>query len=240
MARPADLEAAFVRDVLAHPEYPGPRLIYADWLEDRGQPQDMARSEFLRTEVELEGLPAIDARRARLKDRLRALRAEVDTAWFTALARSEIENCPGLCASRCPKRWDRLPSSDGDTVRFCNVCQDSVYFCHNLGVALHHVAQGHCITVDLAVARKEGIAPGILRSLTTGQGLTANVRKIPDAIKEGDLAPHGQATGYLPPRTNWGARRGRKRSPTEGSEDLVRGGRPRQRERHRRRMKRPR
>jgi uncharacterized protein (TIGR02996 family) len=39
------MQDAFVRDVAANPEDDAPRLIFADWLEDNGDPD---RAEFVR------------------------------------------------------------------------------------------------------------------------------------------------------------------------------------------------
>src|SRR5207248_1699698 len=43
-------DAAFLRLILADPEADGPRLAYADWLEEHG---DAARAEFIRVQCEL-------------------------------------------------------------------------------------------------------------------------------------------------------------------------------------------
>lgn len=48
-----DLGACLLRHVLEAPGDDVPRLVYADWLEDNGQPE---RSEFIRVQVELEKL----------------------------------------------------------------------------------------------------------------------------------------------------------------------------------------
>jgi uncharacterized protein (TIGR02996 family) len=44
----ADAEAAFLDDILDHPDDDTPRLVYADWLSDRGERDDEARAEFIR------------------------------------------------------------------------------------------------------------------------------------------------------------------------------------------------
>ena len=41
-------ESAFIRSILAEPDADGPRLVYADWLEERGE---TARSEFIRVQI---------------------------------------------------------------------------------------------------------------------------------------------------------------------------------------------
>src|SRR5947208_16258633 len=47
-------DAAFERAVLESPDDDGPRLVYADWLDEQGDP----RGEFIRTQVESEHCPA--------------------------------------------------------------------------------------------------------------------------------------------------------------------------------------
>lgn len=47
-------EAAFIADILAHPEDDTPRVIYADWLDDQ-QSEPSPRAEFIRVQCELAG-----------------------------------------------------------------------------------------------------------------------------------------------------------------------------------------
>src|SRR5438874_7243327 len=60
---PAD--AAFLRAIRAAPDDDLPRLIYADYLDERGDP----RGEFIRLQIERPRLPRSDPRRAELKAR---------------------------------------------------------------------------------------------------------------------------------------------------------------------------
>ncbi len=76
------IEDAFVAAVLADPADDAPRLVYADWLEERGDP----RAEFLRVEWELLKLPPGDARVPALRTRLEELHRGLDPDWV-ALAR---------------------------------------------------------------------------------------------------------------------------------------------------------
>jgi uncharacterized protein (TIGR02996 family) len=46
-------DADLVQGVLDSPEDDAPRLVYADWLEDRGDPDSLARAEFIRVQIEL-------------------------------------------------------------------------------------------------------------------------------------------------------------------------------------------
>src|SRR5262249_23287556 len=43
-----------------------PRLVYADWLEERGDPESTARAAFIRAQCELARLSPKDPRRKRL------------------------------------------------------------------------------------------------------------------------------------------------------------------------------
>jgi len=53
----------FLRASIAEPDDDLPRLIYADWLDERGDPD---RAQIIRTQIELARLPAGPRRRAPL------------------------------------------------------------------------------------------------------------------------------------------------------------------------------
>ena len=68
---PADLyarphAAAFLRDVIENPDDDAPRLIFADWLEDHGDPE---RAEFIRLQIEGEKLSAYSLRSRQIRVR---------------------------------------------------------------------------------------------------------------------------------------------------------------------------
>jgi uncharacterized protein (TIGR02996 family) len=48
------IEQAFLADILEHPDDDAVRLVFADWLQDNGDPD---RAEFIRVQCECEGLP---------------------------------------------------------------------------------------------------------------------------------------------------------------------------------------
>ncbi len=62
-------ERAFLSEIKERPDEDPPRLIFADWLEDRGQPGDAARAEFIRIQCAL-------ADRNMPSDRRKALEAQ--------------------------------------------------------------------------------------------------------------------------------------------------------------------
>ena len=55
---------AFLRMIADQPDDDGPRLVYADWLEERG---DTARAEFIRVQIEAERWPEYSPRRMELE-----------------------------------------------------------------------------------------------------------------------------------------------------------------------------
>ena len=74
-------EAAFLDRVCADPDDDAPRLIFADWLEEHGDP----RGEFIRVQVALARLQAGDPRRDTLVDREAALLARFHAPWSDPL-----------------------------------------------------------------------------------------------------------------------------------------------------------
>src|SRR5262245_39478643 len=69
---------AFLRAILESPDDDTPRLIYADWPEDRGRPE---RAEFIRVQCALARLPEDDARLPGLEARERELLEEHEEEW---------------------------------------------------------------------------------------------------------------------------------------------------------------
>ena len=74
-------EAAFLRAVVAAPRDEGIRLVFADWLEERGDPL----GEFLRTRCRLAKLPLGDGDRKGLEERERVLWTEHGFTWRASL-----------------------------------------------------------------------------------------------------------------------------------------------------------
>ncbi len=72
--------SALLKSVLASPDDDLPRLVYADWLDEHGDP---ARAEFIRTQIELAKLPDHDPRSRHLEDREHELLNEHEPGWFS-------------------------------------------------------------------------------------------------------------------------------------------------------------
>lgn len=155
-------EDAFLRKLLDSPADDVVRLVYADWLDERG---DTAKAEFLRLETET---GQRKQRRKQVAKRLQELAADLNTKWLAVVSKLQIENCP-VGGTRvefpwqegrekptylCPKRWEQLQPTRENGVRFCENCQENVYYCDTIQVGRDHVEQGHCVVVDLGVIRK--------------------------------------------------------------------------------------
>lgn len=53
-----DDRAAFMRTICENPHDDTPRLIFADWLEEQGDLESLARAEFIRAQIEISRLPS--------------------------------------------------------------------------------------------------------------------------------------------------------------------------------------
>src|SRR5689334_2391543 len=73
---------AFLQAILEAPEDDTPRLIYADWLEDHGEPE---RAEFIRVQIELARLSPHDRRRLVLGRREQELLQSHAARWLPSL-----------------------------------------------------------------------------------------------------------------------------------------------------------
>jgi uncharacterized protein (TIGR02996 family) len=91
-------ELSLLRSVIADPQSDSLRLVYADYLEERGDP----RADFIRLQCELAALPTCDARRYSLEPRVQALLTQYRTAWerpFLELGACECEFTRGFVES---------------------------------------------------------------------------------------------------------------------------------------------
>jgi uncharacterized protein (TIGR02996 family) len=145
-------EAAFLQAILAEPGDTALRLIYADWLEERGDNESCRRAEYLRVECELDGLPPRDRRRRRLRDRLRQLRDDVGDDWWRALDCAAVEYCVEF-EYRCPQRWDSLTPTTDAAVRHCEECRRDVHYCGSAREAHRLAEAGECVAIDSRLAR---------------------------------------------------------------------------------------
>jgi uncharacterized protein (TIGR02996 family) len=75
-------DEAFLHAICVDPGDPAPRLVYADWLEERGDPDSLSRAEYLRVACSLDRLPSTDRTRRKLRNLLLQLRKLVGDSWW--------------------------------------------------------------------------------------------------------------------------------------------------------------
>src|SRR5215218_9211252 len=76
-------EPALLRAIREAPADDGPRLIYADWLDEHGQPD---RAEFIRLQCAVDRLPDGDRRLTGVRDRERLLADDNAARWAAEIA----------------------------------------------------------------------------------------------------------------------------------------------------------
>jgi uncharacterized protein (TIGR02996 family) len=91
-------DEAFIRAIVDNPGDDAPRLIYADWLDERGDP----RGEYLRAEVEW----AKD-RSAQSMDLPRKTNASIDSVWLARVSRPPL----GVCCDHIRLQSEHPPST---------------------------------------------------------------------------------------------------------------------------------
>jgi uncharacterized protein (TIGR02996 family) len=140
-------EIVFIRAILAAPGDHTPRLVYADWLDERGESDAGFRAEYLRTECQLDSLPSKDSRRRRLQARLLELRKLVGDDWWQQLDWAKVEYCVEF-EYACPQRWDTLSPTDDPAVRHCADCKRNVHYCRSSREAHWLADAGECVAID--------------------------------------------------------------------------------------------
>jgi uncharacterized protein (TIGR02996 family) len=159
-------EDGLILAILADPRDVARRLVYADWLEERGDADSARRAEYLRLECELDALTAHDRNRERLQTRLRQLRQSVGDDWWRLLDWADVEYCVQF-EYRCPQRWDTLQPTDDPAVRHCRDCRQAVYYCRSVAEAQQRADRGECVAID---SRQFRLPLGLLRtSLEAGR-----------------------------------------------------------------------
>lgn len=149
-----DVEARFLDMLRAAPEDDGTRLVYADWLEARG---DVGRAEFLRTVCKL-AAPTVNPKKVpALRERLMRLSTASEARWRALVARPELDGCAIEFRFKCPMKWSALARTDDPAVRHCAACDRDVHFCASVGEIRQHAAERHCVAFDPALRRNEVI-----------------------------------------------------------------------------------
>src|SRR5688572_9295030 len=98
-------ESALLQTIVENPDDDAPRLVYADWLDEHGQPE---RAEFIRVQCAAAQLPAGNPQRAELTKREQAILRDCLPVWKRELAGSdsiEWQFCRGLVSGVVVRSW---------------------------------------------------------------------------------------------------------------------------------------
>jgi uncharacterized protein (TIGR02996 family) len=172
-------EAAFLRAIAASPTDNTTRLVYADWLDERGDALSTVKANYLRTDVRLSELADDDRARDPLISRLKVLATGPPTNWKTAVARVPLENCQLRWSFVCPMKWEQLAETDDPRTRVCGACRKEVRYCDRIDEAQAVVVRGGCVAVDLRVPRwPADLTPPRLMGMI-GVGPTPSIVKAP-------------------------------------------------------------
>jgi uncharacterized protein (TIGR02996 family) len=109
-ACPMNDEAGFLTAIRATPEDDATRLVYADWLEDRGD----VRGDFLRLHLAMKSLSPDHVQRVNGEHELSELRSSIDPAWLGVVEPEHIllqddANYPPACECVESLERDRKP-----------------------------------------------------------------------------------------------------------------------------------
>lgn len=132
------------------------RLVYADWLEGRG---DDVRAEFLRLQESLAAVSSdqmMQGAAAAQAEQLRVLAASIDMKWRYDVARPAVEGCATRFNFKCPREWSAMDETDRKDVRHCGACNKHVYYAATVESAQRHVEAGACVVVDILPRRAHG------------------------------------------------------------------------------------
>ncbi len=81
---------SFLQAIKEQADDDGPRLVFADWLEEHGDAHDVARAEFIRLQCRVARLAEDDPQRALLSRREQILRREHAAAWLGPLQDKQL------------------------------------------------------------------------------------------------------------------------------------------------------
>jgi len=176
-------EDAFLRAIQATPQDDAPRLVYADWLDERGDDQSTRKADYLRITSRLR-TARYDVVRMLWETRLRRLASVLESKWLAAVSRLATEACSHSFELSCPSRWENLRATRNPSVRTCDACSKRVNFCNSIGEARGHARRGECVALNIGVARSPGDLDNLRRFtrdevVMIGRLRTEEVREVP-------------------------------------------------------------
>ena len=151
---PLSDEQAFLNRILSDLKDDAVRLVFADWLEECGDDESIAKAEFLRIQHEWTKLDVKVQPLDPLTYRLKELAVILEENWLAIVSKIAIENCERAFRFQCPRQWDKLKTTEDPQIRFCEGCVNNVYYCKDIEEVRDHAEVGHCVAIDLGVLRK--------------------------------------------------------------------------------------
>ena len=183
-------ESDFLQKLLENPADDTVRLVYADWLDERGEEENTHKAKFLRLTVRLHDRRRRTKWRTALRAELQPLAAKLPSDWLAVVSRLRIDLCGARRAEVpdedfyrrqfelvCHREWDDLTSTGGAGVRFCEECEQNVHYCDTIVAARRHAQLGHCVAVDSGILRRNN-------DLLPPRGRTLMGRMLPGAVAE--------------------------------------------------------
>ena len=156
-------EDAFLAGIRAHPSDDLRRLVYADWLEERGTAEARAKAEYLRLEVHIAALAEGCLERDGHILRLKKLARWLTSYWKASVSKLPIERCAARWEFLCPKKWDELSATPDVFIRSCDTCDKYVHYCTTLGEAYVLVDERWLrVVFDRQVRRQPGDLPPVI------------------------------------------------------------------------------
>jgi len=176
-------EAIFLTSIRAHPQDDLRRLVYADWLEERGTDEARVKAEYLRLEVHIAGMEPRHPERDAHIVRLRTIARLLTSYWKASVSKLPIERRGVRWEFLCPKKWDELTETPDALVRHCSACKKDVHYCSSIEEAREVVvARGYCVVIDLRVRRQANDLPPPLLPVIDGEEEEATRDEIDDLI----------------------------------------------------------
>jgi len=143
------VEQRFLLHVRDNPIDLDMRMVFADWLEERGR---VAKAEFLRLVLQggVQTNPVLETR-------LRLLAEQLPPQWRAIVIRTQIEKCDVKLAKQCPLSWESLVSTDDPAVRHCSTCERPVFFCVDLTTVRDRGRKGDCVAFCASLVREQAL-----------------------------------------------------------------------------------
>jgi uncharacterized protein (TIGR02996 family) len=169
-------DSDFLRKLLENPADDTVRLVYADWLEERDDPESRTKAQFLRLAVRLNEPKRSPRWRAARRKEMQPLAAKLPTDWLAVVSRLSIDYCGSKveAANRfdflrqqfefvCDQDWAAMTPTGDAAVRLCEGCQQNVHYCGTITEARKQAERGHCVAVDLGIIRRENdLSPPVM------------------------------------------------------------------------------